>query len=65
MKNIIQWNSEFIYDEKGQPCMMCGKIAHYVDIFAEGHLCSKECTDKFYDMIEEYERTHPMDYSDF
>ena len=52
MKNLLQWGSEYIVDEKHTaPCMVCGKPTHFVEIFFEGRICSEECQKK---IDEEY-----------
>ena len=31
-----------------KPCCMCGKMTEYIDINAEGYICSEECRREFY-----------------
>ena len=59
MKHLLQWNSEYIVDEKKElPCMVCGNPTHFIEIFFEGRICSKECQMKMdKDYTEAVERT--------
>lgn len=39
-----------------KPCTMCKKPTRCIDIASEGHFCSKECMDKFYNNMQEHEK---------
>lgn len=38
-----------------KPCMMCKKETQYIDFLSEGYVCSKECMDEFYDLVNKNE----------
>lgn len=31
-----------------KPCLQCGTITPFVEVFSESHFCSDECVDEFY-----------------
>lgn len=37
-------------------CMMCKESTRYIEICSEGCFCSKECMDKFYDIVTQHEQ---------
>lgn len=33
-------------------CFMCGTPTRYIEILSEGHFCSDECVNKFYEELD-------------
>ena len=36
-------------NERG--CLMCGTPTKYIEVVSEGHFCSDECVDRFYEEL--------------
>lgn len=51
MKPIEDEEGGVIRGRKLEPCYTCGRLTEYIDICAEGHVCSEECMDIFYDRM--------------
>lgn len=48
MKPIEDEVNGVIRGREPGPCYICGKLTEYIDLDAEGHVCSEECMDIFY-----------------
>lgn len=46
-----RYGEEFIYSPIEKPCLECREPTHFVEICSEGHFCSDECLNKFYDWL--------------
>ena len=59
MKNLLQWGSEYVVDEeKTYPCSECGKPTHFVEIFYQVPICSKECQKKIDEDFAKWHMEH-------
>ena len=47
---------------KEQACMVCGDPTRFIDLCSEGHLCSKECDIKWYDMFNQHSERSERQY---
>lgn len=43
---------------KIQSCMICGNPTPYIEIYSEGRLCSKECENYFYKLVQKQEECY-------
>ncbi|WP_346938249.1 hypothetical protein [uncultured Clostridium sp.] len=41
--------------DKIQSCMICGNPTPYIEVCSEGYLCSKECENYFYGLVQKQE----------
>jgi hypothetical protein len=46
-------NHSLIKSEELQGCMICGEPTPYIEYICEGRLCSEECQDAFYKMMDD------------
>lgn len=66
MKNLIQWNSEYLYDKDRElPCIICGRPTHFVEIFFEGRICSEKCQKEIDKDFVEWCKKYPLEEGDF
>lgn len=47
--------------EQTRPCIMCGEPTEFVEICSEGHFCSDECMDEFYERMAENEEARAVE----
>lgn len=47
-----------IKSEKLKKCMMCDNLTEYIDYCAEQRVCSTECMNEFYKLVDEYEEKY-------
>jgi hypothetical protein len=46
-------NHSLIKSKELQGCMMCKEPTPYIEFICEGRLCSEECQDAFYKMMDD------------
>lgn len=39
--------------DKSLGCIMCGNPTFYIEVLSETHMCSKDCKDAFYKMMDD------------
>ena len=44
-----------IISKEEKPCIICKENTRFIEFCCEGRLCSKECHDKFYDIVSAQE----------
>lgn len=37
-----------------KPCIYCGEPTEYIDVYSEGHVCSEECVDEWYERFMKF-----------
>lgn len=51
-KNGFQFiGNNIMIDTEKHPCIICGCLSNYIEVFTEAYFCSDECVDKFYEKI--------------
>lgn len=52
----IKENTIMMECKETQGCMICSRPTKFLEVCCEGRLCSTECSDAFYKMVEDQER---------
>lgn len=52
----VEERTGLLKSNKTQSCMICGSPTSYIEVCSEGYLCSKECENYFYGLVDEQEQ---------